>query len=388
MGWLLLPVVIYVGFILYYNYHFYNKKRHFNSKLCPYALPEVSVVIPLRNEAQHIRALIQSLSRQAYPVDKLEFIWVNDHSTDNTWDLLQATLSNQAFSFPYRLITLGAEKYGKRQALTDGIRSSTYNIIATLDADCTVSPYWIYSMVGMMQQLSYDMVMGPVLLNYRNSFFSKFMALEQLSLTATAAASTWAGNPILCSGANLIFYKADYLEYIQNSAPTVTVGDDMFFMTFLKKKRKRIEYLALSDAVVLTEAPSDIGKFLNQRIRWVSKSRYYSDLSIILAALLVAIANASLVSLMLCTPFIPLAGLYWAVGFFIKTCIDFPILYMAACRFEQKNTLYIYPLAQLFYPIFVTVVSIYGNFGMYTWKQRIKQMFVQPEGSENSGLIN
>jgi cellulose synthase/poly-beta-1,6-N-acetylglucosamine synthase-like glycosyltransferase len=147
----------------------------------------------------------------------------------------------------------------------------------------------------------------------------------------------------------------------------------MFFMSFLKSKKKRIDYAGIYEAAALTPAPADWKEFLNQRIRWVSKSRYYSDPAIILAALLVAITNASLVVLLLCIPFFPTAGYYITAGYLIKTCIDFPLLYMAARRFKQKNIMPVYPPAQFFYPIFVTFVSIYGNFGKYTWKQRSSQ---------------
>jgi len=373
MGWLLLPVVLYAGLILYYSYYFYRKKPYVNYQDLPQTLPAVSVVIPLRNEAQHIYPLIQNLSRQEYPADKVEFIWVNDHSTDDTWKILQTALKEQSFPFSHQLINLGPGKYGKREAMTEGIHLSSNHIIATLDADCTVSPRWIYTMVQTLQHQHADMVMGPVLLNYQSSIVSKLFALEQLSLTATAAASAWAGNSILCSGANLLFYKADFITYTRNYAPPVQAGDDMFFMSFLKSKKKRIDYAGIYEAAALTPAPADWKEFLNQRIRWVSKSRYYSDPAIILAALLVAITNASLVLLLLCIPFFPTAGYYITAGYLIKTCIDFPLLYMAARRFKQKNIMPVYPPAQLFYPIFVTFVSIYGNFGKYTWKQRSSQ---------------
>ncbi|MGC8823230.1 MAG: glycosyltransferase [Bacteroidales bacterium] len=373
MGWLLFPVLIYAGLILYYTLVFYRKRHRGESQFINGFLPHVSVVIPLRNEAHHIQELVQSLSRQAYPADRLEFIWVNDHSTDATIELLEFELHRQGFPFRSHVISLEFGENGKRKALTLGITMASHEIIATLDADCTVVPHWIYAMMNKQRQQNAAMVMGPVLLKYQQSFFSKFMALEQLSLTATAAASTWAGNPILCSGANLVFYKADFLTYVHTYAPPVSAGDDIFFMLFLKKNKKRIEYLASTDAIVTTEAPANLNQFLNQRIRWVSKSRYYSDPSIIGVALVVAIANASLVMLLIGAIFLPAVWQLWLVGMLIKASTDFPLLLSAARWYEQQKIIRIYPLALLIYPIFVVYASIYGNFGKYSWKQRNSQ---------------
>jgi len=57
--------------------------------------PKVSVVIAMRNEESEIKRLIAALKKQIYPTDALEFILVNDHSTDATLALLgQATMDN------------------------------------------------------------------------------------------------------------------------------------------------------------------------------------------------------------------------------------------------------------------------------------------------------
>ena len=51
---------------------------------------EISVVIPCYNAASYIDKCIQSLLNQTFGIDKMEFIFVNDASIDNTLDILQA----------------------------------------------------------------------------------------------------------------------------------------------------------------------------------------------------------------------------------------------------------------------------------------------------------
>ena len=58
-------------------------------------LPKVSVIIALRNEQDQVIYLLSELKKQVYPIDKLEFILVNDHSTDSTLELLEnSVISN------------------------------------------------------------------------------------------------------------------------------------------------------------------------------------------------------------------------------------------------------------------------------------------------------
>ncbi len=52
----------------------------------PSATPFVSVLVPARNEARSIEACVRSLCTQSYP--KFEVIVLNDHSTDQTGDIL------------------------------------------------------------------------------------------------------------------------------------------------------------------------------------------------------------------------------------------------------------------------------------------------------------
>ncbi|MEJ5265830.1 MAG: glycosyltransferase [Bacteroidales bacterium] len=373
MGWFLFPVLVYSGLILYYTYYFYKKKYNPNANPIADVLPEISVIIPFRNEAQHIPSLVQSLVQLTYPANKIEFIWINDHSTDNSYELLSSLLTKQNFPYRYQIVSLEGRKYGKRMALMEGIHKTSYTLIATLDADCTVASTWLTKMAGTQWQSHADLIMGPVLLKQSKSVLSIFFAIEQLSLTATAAASAWAGNPILCSGANLVFFKSDFIDYLKHAAPPIPVGDDIFFMLYLKKIGKRIDYVASPDAIVTTTAPDTIGQFINQRIRWVSKSRYYADPTIIGVALIVAITNIVLVVSMGCAFFSSQAFKLWLTAILVKVCIDFPLLYKAAKMLGHEKIIRIYPLAQLIYPIFVTFVSIYGNFAKFSWKQRTIQ---------------
>ena len=49
----------------------------------------VSVIIPVYNEQRYIEGLIKSLTEQTYPLDKMEWIFVDGESKDDTVKILK-----------------------------------------------------------------------------------------------------------------------------------------------------------------------------------------------------------------------------------------------------------------------------------------------------------
>jgi glycosyltransferase involved in cell wall biosynthesis len=104
----------------------------------PQLRPSISVIIPCRNERDHIIPCINSVLESDYPDDKLELIVVDGKSTDQTIELISETFhSNQRI----KLIT--NEKQTTPFALNLGIKHSTSEFIMILGAHSTISPNYI-----------------------------------------------------------------------------------------------------------------------------------------------------------------------------------------------------------------------------------------------------
>ena len=56
--------------------------------ISPQSLPHVSVIVPCYNRADEARAAIESVLEQDYP--SFDVLAVDDHSTDDTWDVINA----------------------------------------------------------------------------------------------------------------------------------------------------------------------------------------------------------------------------------------------------------------------------------------------------------
>lgn len=85
-----------------------------------------TVVVPYRNEAANLSALVRAL--QGQKLERFEVIFVNDHSTDNSEEVLAKGLKDTDFSF--KLLSL-KEGEGKKAALTLGIGKASYELIIT-----------------------------------------------------------------------------------------------------------------------------------------------------------------------------------------------------------------------------------------------------------------
>jgi len=111
----------------------------------------VTVLIPVRNEAENIVELIDSLTKQSH-LSSLEIIFIDDSSTDGTNKLLKTALSEGA---PIKVVSAPSLPHGwlgKPWALQQGYLIARSEIIVTLDADVRLTPTAISQAIAMMDE--------------------------------------------------------------------------------------------------------------------------------------------------------------------------------------------------------------------------------------------
>ena len=118
---------------------------------------DISVVIPLYNEAESLPELFAWIQRV---MDKngfsYEVIFVNDGSTDSSWQVIEQLASNhpQAKGIKFR------RNYGKSPALFCGFDRAQGEVVITMDADLQDSPDEIPDLYRMIKEEGYDLVSG------------------------------------------------------------------------------------------------------------------------------------------------------------------------------------------------------------------------------------
>jgi glycosyltransferase involved in cell wall biosynthesis len=100
--------------------------------------PRVSVIIPARNEERKIREALQSVLRQDYP--NLEFIVLNDRSTDQTGAILAEMAAEDARLRIVNITELPTGWLGKNYALYQGARRASGELLLFTDADVVMDP--------------------------------------------------------------------------------------------------------------------------------------------------------------------------------------------------------------------------------------------------------
>ena len=118
---------------------------------------DISVIIPLFNEEESLPELYAWIERvmndNGYT---FEVIFVNDGSTDHSWQVIQrlGSESEHVKGIKFR------RNYGKSPALYCGFKQAQGDVVITMDADLQDSPDEIPALYKMIVEDGYDLVSG------------------------------------------------------------------------------------------------------------------------------------------------------------------------------------------------------------------------------------
>ena len=365
---------LYAGLLLAYRYWF-GKMRVFQLNQIELVRPEqtpiqFTVIIPARNEAANIKACVDSILAQDYPMDAFEIIVIDDFSDDDTAFIVNALHAQ----FPQvRLLQLadhckdGETLAYKKKAIEIAVSVAKGDWIVTTDADCIAPTRWLFLYNAYIQQYQPAFVAAPVMFIKTAGILNQFQLLDFLALQGITAAAVSAGKHSMSNGANLGFEKAAFIAVGgYQGVDHIASGDDMFLMHKMKQTlHKPVGYLFHPDAIVLTTAMDTWKGFILQRIRWASKARYYDDRSITWVLTLVYLFNLSFVLLALMGSW---STLMIALAF--KTFFELCFLDPVAAFFKLKPELRYFVFYQPIHIVYNIAAGLFGQFKTYSWKGR------------------
>jgi dolichol-phosphate mannosyltransferase len=110
--------------------------------------PPVSVVVPVLNEAENIRSLIDEIAAALEPHESYEIVFVDDGSTDATEERLReaAVERRQLRCVRHR------RRAGQSAAIASGVKAARGSIIVTLDGDGQNDPADIPKLLDVIRQ--------------------------------------------------------------------------------------------------------------------------------------------------------------------------------------------------------------------------------------------
>lgn len=191
---------------------------------------DISVIIPLFNEEESLPELYAWIERVMNDNGfTFEVIFVNDGSTDHSWQVIQrlGSESEHVKGIKFR------RNYGKSPALYCGFKQAQGDVVITMDADLQDSPDEIPALYKMIVEDGYDLVSGYKQKRYDP--LSKTLPTKLFNATARAVSGIHNLHDFNCG---LKAYRRDvvknievygemhrYIPYLAKNAGFVRIGE-------------------------------------------------------------------------------------------------------------------------------------------------------------------
>ncbi len=274
--WLYLYSIIAAAFLLTrYFFGFLYREVPVDSDYTP----GVSILIPCFNEEEWIQRTILSCINQDYPIDKLEVIVIDDHSSDRSVEKIKEIINQlkQAggqFEISDRIKYIVQEKNaGKREALARGAEEARHDLVVFVDSDSFLDPFALRYLVAPFKDPKMGGVAGrtDVANTYTNGLTKMQSVRYYIAFRIMKAAESYfdtvtcLSGPLSCYRKEIILkHKEEWLNQ-RFLGQKATFGDDRAMTNFvLRNYRTGYQDSAICSTIV----PNRYRVFLKQQMRW------------------------------------------------------------------------------------------------------------------------
>ena len=236
----------------------------------PEVWPSVAIVVPVYNEGSHVRQTAVSFNNLDYPRDRLTAVFIDDCSTDDTYNHLLA-VSEQ---FPWMRVVRNPRNMGKRLGIKNAVMRTQSELVLSVDSDVIVDSISLKNLVRHMTSSGADGVGGCVFVSNADENW----------LTRMQAVKYWIGyqflknlenafSHVMCLSGCLTLYKREALLAVDHHLEKRSfLGDEVKYGEdrFLTRKLVEAGYKTrlCFNARCFTKAPATISNYLSQQLRW------------------------------------------------------------------------------------------------------------------------
>jgi glycosyltransferase involved in cell wall biosynthesis len=214
--------------------------------------PDISIVIPARNEGRRIANCLRSLREQSLASDRYEVIVVDDGSDDDTADVGRQNGAR----------VIRQSRKGTAAARNRGIADARGEIILFTDADCIADPNWVERLSGPLERSAIHGTVGRIVTRQTHWLacfiqaelderYSRMLQHEQVDFINSGNC----GFKRSILGAGGYDESFAWIEDLELSFRLARSGNRMIFV---------------QDAIVAHEHPQKLGVYLRRKFRYAS----------------------------------------------------------------------------------------------------------------------
>jgi glycosyltransferase involved in cell wall biosynthesis len=353
LGFLIIAFIqLMIYLFIFSRLAFFKNKNETSNKSEP-----ISVIICAKNERDNLLKFLPDFLNQDYP--NFEVIVVNDHSVDDTEDVLKAYTMQfkhlKVVNVPDNDRFYGSKKF----ALTLGIKAAQYDNVLLTDADCKpASKKWIQLMSEYAANKKIILGFGAYekqkgLLNKLIRFDTLFTATQYLSFALLKL-------PYMGVGRNLAYNKELFFSVKGfSSHQHILSGDDDLFINEVANS-KNTQIVIDEEAHTISVPKATFKLWLRQKKRHFSTGKYYKvghKLMLSIYPLTLLIFVLLFISLV-----IQQISIHLIVGvFLLRLLIQLLIFIKIEKRLGSKDLWFLAPILELFFMFFNPLLLI-SNF--------------------------
>jgi cellulose synthase/poly-beta-1,6-N-acetylglucosamine synthase-like glycosyltransferase len=254
---------------------------------------------------------------------------------------------------------------GKTNAVAQGVKKSTGEILFFTDADCAVPAEWVEKIVRHYPDGSVGIVAGFTSLSASN-WFEGIQALDWLVLFSVAAATVRLRYPVTAVGNNLTVRRAAYEKVGgYENIPFSVTEDYALFHAVTSRPEYRARFPLESETVVTSKPCVNWGELYRQKKRWFTGGKGM-DIKSLLVFTIPYCFNLCLIAGLFVGPLV-LTLLCLA----IKVIVDFLLASAAMTKLRRWSLSKYFLIFELYYTLYVLVFPLIVLFTkVVVWKGR------------------
>ncbi len=223
-----------------------------------YIYPKISILFPIKNESKIICNSLDRVLDVDYPTDKIDIVLIDDHSTDNTLEVLANYSKRDKIT-----ILENDQEPGKASAMNKALKYIKTDFVLILDADHYLSKDFLKKGIRFFDDNAVAMVQG--MLSIRNGKRTVISKLVEIEYNHWHQIFYYTRSTTLFMGSGCIF-RCNALKAAGDFNNDIPTEDwEMSYRIHLKGNKT-----VYCNKISTNElAPEKVKDFLKQRYRWI-----------------------------------------------------------------------------------------------------------------------